>query len=200
MSSDHLIIGVGGRSGSGKSTLVRRIQEAYSPEQVCLHAMDNYYRPQDQQFTDVAGYSNWDLPLSFFRKKYHDDLHHLIQGRPLHLLEYSFNNKSSRDIVIQPAPVIIVEGLFVFYYREIYEMMDLKVMMNVDFPTCFERRLRRDQEERNYEETEIRHLYTQHAEPAYQRFIKPFKSYADILIANEASFPKIFIFFRFTYF
>ncbi len=185
MSNSKCVIGVGGRSGSGKSTLVRKLQEIYGKDQICLHTMDNYYLPRDEQAKDDASYLNFDLPSSFYRDRFCKDLISLKKGEDLNLDEYSFNKESTSILTIHSAPIILVEGLFVYYYDEIREQMNYKVMMDVLFEACFKRRLIRDQKERNYKEVEIKHRYLQHAEPAYQSYIQPFVKNADLLIDNE---------------
>lgn len=187
MSVPPFVIGVGGRSGSGKSTLVRKLQEQYGGDKICLHTMDNYYRPRDEQLKDDKNYLNFDLPNSFYRERFHQDLRALIKGEALALPEYAFNAEEVSFLHIGPAPVILVEGLFVFYFDEVRDLMDYKVVMDVLFEECFKRRLMRDQVERNYEEEEIRHRYLRHAEPAYQSYIQPYIVQADLLINNEHS-------------
>jgi len=185
MSQEVFVIGVGGRSGSGKSTLVRKLQEVYGKEKISLHTMDNYYRPRDEQVQDEASYLNFDLPSSFYREKFHDDLVKLKNGEGLSLPEYAFNQEAVSFLEIAAAPIILVEGLFVYHYDEIRELMDYQVVMDVLFEECFRRRLKRDQEERNYEVAEIEHRYLRHAEPAYQTYIHPYIAGADLLINNE---------------
>ena len=46
--------------------------------------------------------------------------------------EYTFNNASvqARTLAFNPSPIIVVEGIFVFYFREIADLLDLKIFID----------------------------------------------------------------------
>ena len=150
--------------------------------------MDNYYRARHLQVSDNQGYKNFDLPSSFERELFHDHLIQLIKGNRITIEKYIFNNESSvSHITIDPAPIIIVEGLFIYHYQEINNQLDFKAMMDLKLSSCFSRRLKRDTTCRNYDETEVRHRYFEHVEPSYHKYIEPFKLDMDLLIDNSES-------------
>lgn len=184
------VIGVSGRSGSGKSTFVRRIMEYFGSDMVCLHTMDNYYLPSEQQVADEKEFLNFDLPTSFDRTKFHSDLELLISGEQVQLAEYEFTNEnpSNNLITLYSAPIILVEGLFIYHYREINELLDFKVMMEVSYDQCYNRRLNRDLKERNYSEDQTHYRYNAHVEPAYKLYIEPYKEKCHLQINNDQSF------------
>ncbi len=180
------IIGITGRSGSGKSTLVKYLLKYYGPEHVTLHTMDNYYLPRDMQIKDTEDYLNFDLPTSFYRDRFHLDLDSLSAGQVVRLEEYQFNNKDNAKVLtIDPAPIILVEGLFVFHYSHVADRLDLKVLVDISYEEAFRRRMIRDQKERNYTPEEIAYRYTHHVEPSYQKFIQPYEKTVDLLIDNS---------------
>lgn len=182
------IIGIGGRSGSGKTTVVRRLYERFDKDQVTIHTMDNYYIPRDKQVRDEKDYCNFDLPDSFNKEQFYVDLTVLGRGESVFLQEYVYNNENEpRLLEIHPAPVILVEGLFIFHYQRVKHLMDLKVLIDLEFEEAFSRRLYRDQSERNYDVEEITHRYIHHAEPAYQQYIEPYKAEIDIVLTNKDS-------------
>ena len=182
----RLVIGIGGRSGSGKSTLVRRLLEDLGPETITLHTMDNYYLPREEQLHDEHNYINFDLPSSFYRHEYHRDLIQLINGQQVLLNEYHFNNKTSEKVIVtSSAPIILVEGLFVFHYEEIKALMNLKILVDISFDEAYSRRLKRDQRERNYSEEEIKYRYLNHVEPSFQNFIQPHISEMNMIVDNQ---------------
>lgn len=190
MSNNVFVVGVSGRSGSGKSTFVRRVMEHFGSEKVSLHTMDNYYLPSNQQTKDDKEVINFDLPSSFDRAKFCGDLQLLKDGNDVELREYIFTTENSSDhiIVIPSAPIILVEGLFIYYYEELQALLDYRVMMNVSYDECYSRRLNRDLKERNYTEEETNYRYNAHVEPAYNQYIAPYVNACDILIDNEHSF------------
>jgi uridine kinase len=183
---NHYVVGIGGRSGSGKSTLVRKLLENFGPERITLHTMDNYYLPRTEQYKDDHDYVNFDLPTSFYREDFHNDLLRLLSGREVRIKEYHFNNHVEEKVLITPtAPIILVEGLFVFHYEEINSLMNLKVLVNISLEEAYRRRLLRDQRERNYTEEEIHYRYMNHVEPSFQKFIAPYIHQMDLIVDNE---------------
>ena len=181
-----IIIGISGRSGSGKTTIVRGLAEQMGREVLTVHTMDNYYIPREEQIIDSKNYRNFDLPESFYGDRFYQDLVALKKGRKVSLIEYVYNNESDPKVIeITPAPVVLVEGLFIFHYSEVRDMLDLKILVDIDFQEAYRRRLDRDQRERNYHISEISHRYENHAEPAYQSFIEPFRSEMDLVFFNN---------------
>lgn len=184
--ANPMIVGIGGRSGSGKTTVVRKLIEHFGSQLISLLTLDNYYLPRDQQVEDESAYLNFDLPSSFQREKFASDLLTLKLGRHIEIVEYVFNNeRRPKPLRIVPRPIILVEGLFIFHYQEVREMIDLKVLIDVPAEVAFNRRLQRDLTERNYGEEEIIHRYFQHAEPAFQNFIQPYIGEIDLIVSNR---------------
>ena len=186
----QIVIGIGGRSGSGKTTLVKTIAGEFGDDRVTLHTMDNYYRPRHEQTRDDDGYINFDIPTAFYREKFYQDLLNLKAGKTISVTEYSYNNEKEETLLeIHPAPIILVEGLFIYYYDEIRSEIDLKVLLKTDLKEAFHRRLKRDTVERNYHLTEITHRYHRHAEPAYREYIEPYEMQMDLVLYNPDDSP-----------
>lgn len=186
------LIGITGGSGSGKTTFIHRIREQFTPQQVCIVSQDDYYLPRDQQHTDERGEKNFDLPKSFDKKAFRRDLEQLMSGEAVVRQEYTFNNPlaTPKMLTFHPAPVIIVEGLFVFHYKKIAPLLDLKIFINAKENLKVIRRIYRDQVERNYPIEDVLYKYQHHVLPAYEHFIQPYKDDADIVINNNAHFEQ----------
>ncbi|MBL7941193.1 MAG: hypothetical protein JNM00_00400 [Flavobacteriales bacterium] len=183
------IIGIAGGSGSGKTTFLNQLMSHFGPEQVALVSQDNYYKPKGLQEADANGVLNFDLPTSIDRAHFYNDMMALASGDAIEKLEYNFNNpaKEPQHIIIHPAPVIIMEGLFTFWYDEIRQHLDYKVYIEADGDERLRRRIERDGKERGYGEKEVIYQWEHHVRPAEKQFLEPFKSRCNLVVDNTHS-------------
>ncbi len=183
------LIGIIGGSGSGKSTILGMLRNTFSEEEVCIVNMDDYYRPREEQHTDSNGIKNFDLPDSLDGEKFARDVKQLLVGQKLEVEEYTFNNdKAVPEIkVYKPAPVIIAEGLFLFSYPSLYDLLDYKVYIEVREAIRLIRRIHRDRIERNYPLDDVLYRFEHHVLPSHDSFIKKYKSSCDLIINNDGA-------------
>lgn len=186
------LVGLTGVSGSGKTTFLQQLQAAFGEEDLCVVSQDNYYRPKKEQQVDEEGVINFDLPTSIDREAFHHDVACLLKGETVQREEYTFNNASkiSTMLTFEPRPIILVEGLFIYYYEEIKELLDLKLFLNVKITTALTRRIKRDRLERNYPLEDVLYRYQYHVLPTYERCIHPFEKEADIIVNNYQNFNR----------
>lgn len=184
------VIGITGGSGSGKTSIIQCIREAFPSSKVCILSQDDYYRPKVEQEKDEQGIENFDLPGSIDKEAFALDLTRLLAGESVQRTEYTFNNdqKEPRELVFEPAPVIIVEGIFVFHYPEVRKLLDLKVFVHAKENLKVIRRIRRDQVERNYPLEDVLYRYEKHVLPTYEAYIAPYQEEADLVINNNEHF------------
>jgi uridine kinase len=183
-----MIIGICGGSGSGKTTLLKRLCEELKQHQPSVFSMDNYYLPIEQQQRDVKGEVNFDLPTALDRQKLFNDLKQLVEGQPIEVREYHFNAPPDRItlLTIEPSAIIIVEGLFLFHYSEIRELIDFSIFMEVDPEIQLDRRLYRDQDTRGYSREAILYQWNEHVLPCYKKYLQPYESLADFRFHNDS--------------
>lgn len=186
------IIGITGGSGSGKTQFLNRLLDQFTPAQVCLVSQDNYYRPREEQPIDENGIKNFDLPESIDFEDFKKDIIALKEGRSVSRLEYTFNNPNStpEQIELSPASVLVVEGIFVLYDQEIADVLDLKVFIEAKDYIKLKRRIIRDDKERGYDLDDVLYRYEYHVMPTYDKYIKPYKKDADIIIPNHTGFSE----------
>ena len=186
------LIGVCGGSGSGKTSFIHRLREVFSEEQLCIVSQDDYYFPIGQQPRDENGRQNFDLPKSIDKKAFRRDMERLLAGETVEREEHVFNNpdKTPKILTFKSAPIIIIEGLFVFHYKKIASQLDLKVFVNAKENLKVIRRIVRDQVERGYLLDDVLYQYQHHVLPSYERFIMPYKEEADLVVNNNQDFER----------
>jgi uridine kinase len=182
-----MIIGICGGSGSGKTTLLKRLAHQFVEWKPTVFSMDNYYLPIDDQFRDENGEVNFDLPTALDKTQLIHDLRQLKNGESIEVKEYHFNAPPGKNVLItlDPSEIIIVEGLFLFEYREVREMLDFSIFMDVDPQVQLDRRLYRDQETRGYSREAILYQWNNHVLPCFEKFLLPYKDEADFLFNND---------------
>jgi len=180
-------VGITGGSGSGKTFFLQGLSSRFKPEEICLISQDHYYKAMDEQPVDPNGVINFDLPVTIDKHAFHDDLVKLKNGKTVEKLEYTFNNPKvvPRTLTFQPAPIIVVEGLFIQYFEEIEKELDLKIFIDAKEHIMLGRRLKRDLTERGYDIDETLYRYQFHVMPIYESLIGPLKQNSDIVVPNN---------------
>ena len=188
--STSFTVGITGGSASGKTSFLNQLLGQFRDNEVCLISQDNYYLPIDQQPRDHNNVENFDLPQSIDFDAYVRDITDIKAGREVTRKEYMFNN-SSRDpamLKFSPAPIIVVEGIFVLYEEKLRNLLDLKVYIDAKDHIKLKRRIVRDNEERGYDLEDVLYRWEHHVAPTYEKYIEPFKHLSDIVVPNNHHF------------
>jgi uridine kinase len=188
--TNSFIIGISGGSGSGKTSFIKDIKHHFDSTQVCFLSQDDYYKPRDRQKEDENGIKNFDLPDSIEMDEFYFDLVKLTNGLPVEREEYIFNNEHKEPAIIHidPAPIIVAEGLFVFYDPKLFNLLDLKILIHATDTQKIIRRIKRDRVERNYPLEDVLYRYEHHVLPSFEAYIFPFFNKVDIIINNNKSY------------
>ncbi len=194
MKEKPYLIGIAGGSGSGKTTLIRELKKEFSKKEICVISLDDYYYPKKKQKVDHKGIVNFDLPTAINKKDFLADLKLLINGKPCQRIEYTFNNKKAKPkkITLRPTRVIIVEGLFIFHYKKINALLNLKVFVHAKENIKLIRRIIRDKTERNYPLEDVLYRYEHHVLPSFEKYIEPYRESADLVINNNKNYNEVF--------
>ncbi|RIW18529.1 uridine-cytidine kinase [Algoriphagus lacus] len=186
------IVGITGGSASGKTLFLERLLSSFDPGEVCLISQDNYYKPRHMQPVDAQGIHNFDTPHSIDFEQYAADIRKIQDGETVLREEYTFNNSSKKPkmLTFASAPVVVVEGIFVLYYPELAELLDLKIFIDAKDHIKLKRRIIRDKVERGYDLDDVLYRYEMHVMPTYEKYIKPFKNEADLIVPNNSNFDR----------
>lgn len=184
------IVGITGGSASGKTYFLHSLLESFSESEICLISQDHYYKTQAFVPKDENGVENYDLPEAIDFELFSKHIEQLKRGEEVHQKEYVFNNPNivPKTLVFKPAPIIVVEGIFVFHSAEINKLLDLKVFIDAKEHIKIKRRIIRDNNERGYDLTDVLYRWENHVSPTYEKYIEPTKYDADIVINNNKHF------------
>ena len=177
------IIGVAGGSSSGKTTISERLVELTGPEHVSLIELDSYYLDRSDEPPEERRVLNYDHPDAFDWPLLNEHLAALAAGAsaPVPIYDYALDNRSGRVRIVEPAKIIVVDGILVLWDRDLRERFDLKIFVDTAADVRLIRRLRRDIAERGRTAESIIDQYLATVKPAHERFIEPSKRYADVI-------------------
>lgn len=180
-----IIIGITGGSGSGKTTIAHEIaNQIEANDRIVIMTQDSYYKDNTGLPMSERQKINYDHPNAFDMPLLEAQLNQLLHRKPIEMPNYDFteHTRSDKTVHINPADIIILEGILVLFNEEIRNLMDIKVYVDTDDDIRFIRRLERDMKERGRSLDSVINQYLTTVKPMYHQFIEPTKRYADIII------------------
>jgi uridine kinase len=179
-----MIIGICGGTGSGKTTIARAIVDAVGAENVVLVEQDSYYRNLADMPLDERHQANFDHPDSIDSDMLVNHVRRLKQGLQVEMPLYDFktHTRSDRIEIIEPRPVVIVEGILIFAETRVLDLLDVRVFVDTPDDIRFIRRLQRDISERGRTVDSVIGQYYRTVRPMNFEFVEPSKRHADIII------------------
>ena len=179
-----MIIGICGGTGSGKTTVANRILETVSASEVAFIQQDSYYRNLKDLPVDYRGAVNFDHPDALDNDLLVNHIRKLKGGGSVELPIYDFkaNARLNDTVLIEPKPIVIIEGILIFVDPRLLEQMDIKVFVDTPDDIRFIRRLRRDIAERGRTVDSVIEQYLATVRPMHIQFVEPSKRYADVII------------------
>jgi uridine kinase len=179
-----LVVGIAGGTGSGKTTVAKTIAGALPPGGVAMIEYDAYYRDRSVLSFEDRSALNFDHPDELEAELLVDHLTALKAGHGVDVPIYDFKTHRRRDESrrVEPAKVVIVEGILVFVDPRVRERLDMKIFVDTDPDIRVFRRIRRDMEQRGRSFESIREQYYRTVRPMHLQFVEPSKRWADLII------------------
>ena len=179
-----MIIGICGGTGSGKTTVANRILESVSASEVAFIQQDSYYRNRKDLPLDYRNAVNFDHPDALDNDLLVHHIRKLKAGGSVELPIYDFKThaRQNETVLIEPKPIVIIEGILIFADSRLLEQMDIKVFVDTPDDIRFIRRLRRDVAERGRTVDSVIEQYLATVRPMHMQFVEPSKRYADVII------------------
>jgi uridine kinase len=175
-----VVLGIAGCSGSGKTTLASEL--AHTLGGIHFH-LDNYYRDLGHMPFSERIRQNFDDPALIEHELLAAHVAELAKGNSIDRPLYDFATHTrvvNRTERVTPGSFLVVEGLFALYYEELLPLYHLRVYIDTPDPLCFERRLKRDTEERGRTPESVRQQYDSTVRPSSLHFVRPSCSHSDL--------------------
>lgn len=177
-----VVLGIAGCSGSGKTTLAAELGRMLGG----VHfPVDHYYRDLSHLTMAERLAQNFDDPALIESSLLAAHVAALARGEAIERPVYDFTTYTRVEgkwETVQPARFLIVEGLFALVYPELVRLCDLKIYVDTPDDVCFDRRTRRDVEQRGRTPESVREQYEATVRPAAEQCIRPSAANADLVV------------------
>lgn len=187
--SKSFFVGIAGGTGSGKTTLARGLAHRYAPGGAVLVDQDSYYHDRRDLALEDRAQLNYDEPAAVDFARLALDLERLARGEPISKPRYSFVEHAPTGEFdrVEPAPLVIVEGLFPYWDERVPGRMGLTVFLDAAEEVRFGRRLARDLGERGRTEASVREQFERTVRPMHRRYVEPMRSLASLVLDTTAT-------------
>jgi len=129
----------------------------------------------------------YDHPNGFDEQILREHVAKLKAGHAIETPVYDFKTSSRTKEVkkLGPCKMVIFEGIFTLFDKEIRDMLNIKCFLHVDSDIRFTRRLHRDVKERGRSLESVIAQYYETVRPMYQKYLDPQRQYADFTVGEE---------------
>ena len=178
-----MVIGIAGGTGSGKTTITKKMIQHFGSDVSVIHH-DNYYKAHHDMSYEERSKLNYDPPDSFDTDMLVEAVKELKRGHSVvcPVYDYTVHDRSDKTVTVNPAKVVIVEGILIFSCKELCRQMDIKIYVDTDADVRILRRIMRDVRDRGRSLDSVVNQYLSTVKPMHEQFVEPSKRNADIII------------------
>lgn len=190
-----IIVGVAGGSGSGKTYFAKDLMTKLGPSLAEIVYQDNFYIDQSHRFDGDGGSVNFDHPDSIDFSLLAQCLGQLKNGQDTDIPVYDFktHTRLNEKLKIQAKPIIVVDGILIFYPPEVRQVFDYLVFFDTSEDLRFERRLQRDVKERGRTPEGVKAQFQKQVKPMHDLFVEPSKHHAHIVVSDNCNYDDILL-------
>ena len=185
--ADPILVGVAGGSASGKTTLVDALKGSLAGSSVSLLHHDDYYFGRPDLPLAQRAELNFARPAALDNRRLSRHLNALRAGRPVRCARYCFvtHSRLPETRRIEPADIVIVEGMLLLAVARLRELLDVKVLVDAPADIRLARRVLRDTgpERRRTLESVVRQYLTT-VRPMHERYVAPSAAFADVVVTD----------------
>ena len=184
MNPQPIVFGVAGGTASGKTTVARSILDQVGAHRVAYLPHDAYYRDMSHLPLEQRAQQNYDHPDALESDLLARHIRELCSGRAIQLPVYSFADyvRKTETVTVEPAPVVLVDGILIFAEPELRDLMDIKIFVDVEADIRLIRRIERDTRERGRSLSSTIFQYLDTVRPMDLEFVQPSRRYADVIL------------------
>jgi len=178
------LILIAGGTASGKSTIAGNLKNRLAEFSVAVFSHDHYYKDLSHLSGIEHEKYNFDHPDAIDSKALVDDLKVLLKGRSINIpvYDYSTYTRSQKKIHIPSSEIIIIEGIFALYYKELIELADLKIFVDTGQDIRLKRRIDRDTSYRGYAVSDVIERFNTTVKPMHHLYVEPAGNSADLVV------------------
>lgn len=183
-----IIVGVAGGSGSGKTTFAKRLYELLGNDLCAIIGQDSYYIDQSSKFDKDGGSVNFDHPNAIDFNLLEQQIIELKNQKTIHVPIYDFatHQRLNKTDLVAPHPIIIVDGILILSAENVRRHFDYSVFMDCPEELRFERRLKRDVEERGRTAIGVYNQFHNQVKPMHDQFVDPSKEFAKMVVTPQS--------------
>jgi len=177
------VVAVAGGTGSGKTTLTRELAAALG-ESVVVLQHDWYYLDRSHMTDAERSRVNYDEPAALDNALLIEQIGELKSGRAITAPDYDFSTHTriAKGRRIEPAPVVVVEGILVLAIPELAGAFDLRIFVDTAADIRLLRRIRRDLLERGRSLDSVEAQYTGSVRPMHLLHVEPSRARAHLIV------------------
>lgn len=184
INKNTILIGIAGGTGSGKTSVAKALTSEFGEQEVALIEQDSYYNDISHLSFEERSLNNFDHPKSVDFELMKQHLQRMLNGETVDTPVYDFKrHKRSKEIISIPKHhIIILEGIFALFDKNIRDMMDIKLYVDTPDDIRVMRRMKRDISKRGRSFESVMKQYYETVRPMHIQFVEPTKKYAHIII------------------
>jgi len=178
-----IVLGIAGGTGSGKTTVAQAVAGAFMDNSVMVE-QDCFYLDRSHIEPDKRKVVNFDHPEAIDLTLLQQCVMQLKNNKKAQLPVYDFTShtRTKQKRALGPAKIIIVEGILIFHYPQLRNLMDLKVFVQTDADVRLARRIKRDIDERGRILHSVLKQYFNTVKPMHEKYVEPSRYHADIIL------------------
>jgi len=181
------VVGISGGTCSGKTTLAQLLARHFEPDCVSV-SQDWYYRDLSALPPVERARGNFDTPEAIEACLLGAQVAALAAGSAVEAPQYDFSLHTRRPerLHLEPASIVLVEGLHVIGLPELDGLLTLRVFVDAPDAVRLARRLTRDTQARGRTAAQVATQFEATVRPMHALHVDPLAARADVRVNGES--------------